>query len=134
MGMQSLDRFYIKAPGTIQPASYQHHYAKPGLGRDRNKAFVIICWFVLRGFVSVFYFVMFLARDNKTRGKSEILIHPSQIKLNTGLGMVTWTFPFQVSINPRMFLPENRGDQLPMSGNDPDCSHTKNPSAITERE
>ena len=87
---KSLHRFDIKAPRTSKLARYHHHYAKPGLCRDRNKAFVIICWFVLLGFVSVFYFVMFLAPDNKTRGKSKILIHPSQIKLNTGLGMVTW--------------------------------------------
>ena len=116
MGMQSLLRFSIKAP----TASSDCDHAKPGLGRDRNKAFVIICWFVLRGFVSVFYWGMFLPRQTKPGENDKF--SPSQIKL----AMVTWTFPFQVSITPRMFLSEVRSDQLPMSGNDPDCSHTKN--------
>ena len=63
---------------------------------------------------------MFLLRQ--TKPGENYKFSPSQIKLT----MVTWSFPFQVSINLGMFLPEKRSDQLPMSGNDPDCSHTKN--------
>ena len=128
MGMQKSAQIWYKSSENQPASQISPSLCQAGTVPWQEQGFcyyllVCLAWFCL----SILLCNVFSPRQQNP-GKIQNS-HPSQSDKTQhwpGHGNMV-TFPFQVSINPDMFLSATRADQLPMSGNDPDSSHTKNP-------